>query len=140
MLLVGNGPLEEKIKQEAEELGIIDDVIFYGTTPNTEKIYSAMDCFVFPSKFEGVPLTLVEAQANGLACFISDKVSPEVIQTSLVTCLPLDDCQKWAEVLPKSIERRKSDSETAISELEDGGFSLSGVITELDELYKESRT
>ena len=139
LLLVGNGPLEEQIKQEAKRLGINDDVIFYGTTPNTEKIYSAMDCFVFPSKYEGVPLTLVEAQANGLACFISNKVSSEVIQTRLVTCLPLDDCRNWAAVLPKSIECRKSDSETAISELEAGGFSLSGVIKELDGLYKESR-
>lgn len=139
LLLVGNGPLEEQIKQEAQRLNIIDDVIFYGTTPNTEKVYSAMDCFVFPSKYEGVPLTLVEAQANGLACFISDKVSPEVIQTRLVTCLSLEDCKKWVEALPKSIKHRKFDSEKAISELETGGFSLSRVIEELDGLYKRTR-
>ena len=139
LLLVGNGPLEEQIRQEAIALGIIDDVIFFGTTPNTEKVYSAMDCFILPSKYEGVPVTLVEAQANGLACFISDKVSPEVIQTRLITCLPLDDYSNWASVLPKSIERRKSDSETAILELGVGGFDLSGVIKELDALYKETR-
>ena len=137
LLLVGNGPLKEKTKETAREMGISDKVIFYGTTPNTAAIYSAIDYFVFPSKYEGVPLTLVEAQANGLGCLISDKVSREVIITSLIDTLPLESVDDWAYKIPQQIVRKTETSNEAIEKLRQYGFDVEGVIEDIDSLYKQ---
>lgn len=137
LLLVGNGPLEEKTKDVAKELGIIDKVIFYGTTTKTSALYSAMDYFVFPSKYEGVPLTLVEAQANGLGCLISDKVSSEVIITSLIEVLSLESPNEWARRIPIKFVREKEISIEAIGRLRENGFGIEEVVEKIDSLYKQ---
>lgn len=136
LLLVGDGPLEESIKNRAEEMGIAGHVIFSGTTSDTSAFYSAMNQFVFPSKFEGVPLTLVEAQANGLPCLISDRISKEVIQTELITVLELNDINEWAEHIVLQNRDRTEQSKKSVSQLEKSGFGLEGVIKEIDTLYK----
>lgn len=138
LLLVGDGPLEESIKNRAEEMGIADHVIFYGTTTDTPAFYSAMDYFIFPSKFEGVPLTLIEAQANGLPCLISNRISKEVIQTELITVLELNDVNEWAEHIVPQKRDRTEQSRKAVLRLEESGFGLAGVIKEIDTLYKSA--
>ena len=119
-------------------MGIADHVIFYGTTTDTPAFYSAMDYFIFPSKFEGVPLTLIEAQANGLPCLISNRISKEVIQTELITVLELNDVNEWAEHIVPQKRDRTEQSRKAVLRLEESGFGLAGVIKEIDTLYKSA--
>ncbi len=138
LLLVGDGPLEEQIKELAEKLKINNRVIFYGTTNDTAAMYSAMDCFVFPSKYEGVPLTLIESQANGLPCFISDRVSSEVILTDLIQVLSLDDPHRWAEEILVGKKRIPEDSKSAIRSLKEAGFGICEVIEQIDSLYQKN--
>lgn len=138
LLLVGDGPQIEDIKALTCKLGIADKVRFYGTTSNVAALYSAMDIFLFPSKFEGVPLTLIEAQANGLPCFISNKISSEVIRTDLVTVLDLDAEDKWAETLSFCRNSRNKDSIEAITQLTKDGFEISEVLKQVDELYSKT--
>ena len=138
LLLVGDGPLEESVKNRVKEMGLTDHVIFNGTAPDTSVFYSAMDCFVFPSKFEGVPLTLVEAQANGLPCLISDQISREVIHTDLITVLELNDINKWVEHIDPQKHDRTEQSRKSILQLEKSGFGLEDVIKEIDTLYKKA--
>ena len=137
LLLVGNGPKETEIRKLASELRISDKVIFYGITSDTSPLYSAMDIFLFPSKFEGVPLTLIEAQANGLPCLISDTISPEVMITDLITSLPLSDEMLWSDRLNTVVDRPLA-SRIAIEKLTETGFELKTVITQIDQLYKSA--
>lgn len=78
LLLVGTGPNFDKIKDLAEKHPFGERIIFYGETDNTSALYSAMDVFVLPSRCEGFPVVLLEAQISGLPCVVSDKVTKEV--------------------------------------------------------------
>ena len=90
LLLLGDGPLQEHIKQKVKSLGSSNSVIFAGLQKDVAPFYSAMDVFAFPSLWEGLPLTLVEAQYNGLCCFVSERVTKEARISPKTECLPLD--------------------------------------------------
>ena len=96
-MLVGSGELEDKIKELASSLGILDSVLFVGSVRNIADYYSAFDSFVFPSIFEGLGIVLVEAQANGLPCFASTVVPSEAELSDLYFPLSLNSsAEEWA--------------------------------------------
>jgi glycosyltransferase involved in cell wall biosynthesis len=98
LLLVGDGHLQDTIKKMVKELNLIDKVIFLGTRKDVAEIYQAVDAFVFPSFYEGLPVTLIEAQAAGLPVFVSNTITNEVNLTNLITSLPITTSpKKWAE-------------------------------------------
>ncbi len=98
LLIVGGGELEAEIKQKAKELNVFDNIVFTGVRSDVSKLLSAMDVFVFPSFYEGMPNTVIEAQAEGLPCIISDTITKEADITGLVKYLPLDlSAEKWAD-------------------------------------------
>lgn len=98
LLLVGTGALEQQLRDQAAELGIADSVIFTGARFDIPQLLSAMDVFVFPSFHEGMPNTVIEAQATGLPCVIADTITPEANITGLVTYLPLTHTpEQWAD-------------------------------------------
>lgn len=74
LLLIGTGPLEEKIKAKVEKFNLSDSVLFLGQREDTNKLYSVMDVFCLPSLYEGLPVVGVEAQASGLPCVLSTKI------------------------------------------------------------------
>ena len=82
--MVGIGPDFELIKQIVENSEFKNNIILYGETDNPEELYMAMDIFVFPSKYEGLPVTLLEAQISGLQCVISDVITSEVMLSDRV--------------------------------------------------------
>lgn len=97
LLLVGNGSLKEKIRKKAENLGILDSVIFAGVRSDVPSLLSAMDVFVMPSFYEGMPNTIIEAQATGLPCVIADTITREANITGLVKYIPLSNPEEWAQ-------------------------------------------
>lgn len=100
LLLLGEGALMEPAKALCRELGVDQDVIFAGNCGNVEAYYNAMDLFCFPSRFEGLPGTVVEAQANGLPCLVSDRITREVGITELVRYESIDASpQNWAALI-----------------------------------------
>lgn len=99
LLLIGKGELENKIKKAVTDLNLNDSVIFLGNTDVVEKYLSAMDIFVLPSRFEGLPVTGIEAQVNGLECLFSNKITNEVNFTNNVKFLPIDDINLWVKAL-----------------------------------------
>lgn len=108
LFLAGDGELLEKTKQQAKELGIEKDVIFAGMQKDVNRLYQAFDMLLFPSRFEGLPGTVVEAQIAGLPCLISDTISPQVKITGLVTFFSLNRTPKeWAEALPPKVQERR---------------------------------
>ncbi len=79
LMLIGGGPLFEKTKQQAKELGLENSVLFLGLQENTAPYYQAMDAFVLPSLYEGFPLTGIEAQCAGLPCLFTDRTSSNIL-------------------------------------------------------------
>lgn len=99
LLLVGEGELEEDIRKLAKEMRMEDKVVFAGARKDIQRIYSAMDVFCLPSLYEGFPVVLLEAQANGLPVVCADNVTPEVCLTGLVERLPLDEETIWVRAM-----------------------------------------
>lgn len=111
LLLVGNGRLEQQIREQAASLGFEDRVIFAGVRSDIPRILSAMDVFVFPSLYEGMPNTVIEAQATGLPCVIADTITREADITGLVQYLSLDDSPEvWAEAALAAIREQRKDT------------------------------
>lgn len=110
LLLVGKGELEEDIRKKAEELGLTESVVFTGVRADVPQLLSAMDVFVFPSLFEGMPNTVIEAQATGLPCIIADTITREADITGLVKYLPLEKPENWAEIALASVQSERLDT------------------------------
>ena len=97
VLVGGNGNLEEEVHKKITQLGLNDSVIFTGIRSDIPQLMSAMDVFVMPSFYEGMPNTVIEAQATGLPCVIADTITKEANITGLVTYLPLREPNRWAQ-------------------------------------------
>lgn len=98
LLLLGEGSLMAEVKEKVSMLDLEQSVIFAGNQSDVSKFYQAMDYLVFPSRFEGMPGTIVEAQAAGLPCLIADTISEEVKVTELVQFASLCDTpEEWAD-------------------------------------------
>lgn len=108
--LLGEGELKDEIKKYVNSKGLKDCVKFLGVREDVNKIYSAMDCFVFPSLFEGMPNTVIEAQVAGLSCVVADTVTRDCGVSNQVVFLKLeDDVGVWAEsIILKNVSKRKS--------------------------------
>lgn len=91
LLLLGDGELREEISQHIARLKLDNQVLMLGVRACVEDYFSAMDCLVLPSLHEGLPVVIVEAQANGLQCFVSDTVTREVQLSELVEYLSISD-------------------------------------------------
>lgn len=90
LLLIGDGPLKKKMQSKAVAMGIDASVRFMGLQADCAPFYQAMDAFVMPSLYEGLPLSGIEAQCAGLPCVFSTTVSPEIQIGSNVSFLPID--------------------------------------------------
>ena len=101
LFLIGDGPLRNKVEKEAESSELKDKVVFLGGRKNVNELLSAFDVFLLPSLAEGLPISLVEAQASGLPCVFSDFITPEVrIIPSLLSPVSLDSPDRtWAEAV-----------------------------------------
>ena len=137
LLLVGGGEDMPKIQIKAHALGIAEHVRFLGVRSDVADLMQAMDVFVFPSLYEGLPVTMVEAQAAGLPCLISDKVPPECILTNgLVDVLPLSaEPETWAE---KILEKKEVPRTDRRSEIAAHGFDITTEAVKLQEFYLEA--
>lgn len=108
LLLVGAGSEQSKVSDRAAALGLTSHVVFAGETSATEKYYSAMDVFAFPSIDEGLGIVAIEAQASGLPSILSTGVPAEAAATDLVIRLPLNgntSAAQWADaILSQSVQ------------------------------------
>ncbi len=90
LLFVGDGPLLLKVQEKTNKMGLSNNVIFAGNVSNSECFFSAMDVYILPSFWEGLGISLLEAQISGLKCFVSTNIQDEAIITNNVYRLPLD--------------------------------------------------
>ncbi len=133
LLLVGDGELKLLIKQKVNKLGLEERVIFTGVRSDVSELMQAMDVFVFPSLYEGLPVTLVEAQAAGLPCLISDHVPTECKLTSAVWRLPLEaSSETWAK---QAIEAVKEPRRDTFEEIQAAGYDIDSNTERLQRFY-----
>lgn len=138
LLLVGEGELKNDIEYRIKELGVQDSVILTGKRSDVGDLLSAMDVFLMPSLWEGLPVALVEAQTNGVCCFVSCNIAQkEVCLTDLVNPISLDTSAKeWAQLILKkdySIIQREMYSDV----VKESGFTIECIVNELEKIYFE---
>ena len=105
LLLIGQGPLNEEIKNKVDSLGLTDSVIFAGQRTDVNKLYSAMDMFLFPSLYEGLGMVLIEAQTNGLGCVVASTVPDLARISNKFYSLDLsEDVSVWSKNVFKCLE------------------------------------
>ena len=130
LLLVGTGPLKNQIIKRIKDKGFLNKTIILENRKDIGELLQAIDFFVFPSLFEGLPLALIEAQAADLPCIISNVIPHAAVLTEKVYSLSLkDEAQEWVEIiLNKSRgECRKDRSELIRNEgfdLKENAFAL----------------
>ena len=108
LLMISDGPLMQEMEEKAESLGLKESVIFLGRTGQVAEYYQAMDLFLLPSVYEGLPVVLIEAQAAGLFCFVSENISKESDLTGTLEFLPISDCQIWADRIQDAVVSYKN--------------------------------
>lgn len=134
--MVGEGPLEEEIKGKVCEAGLEKKVLFLGARRDVAELYSAADMFVFPSLHEGLGIVVIEAQASGLPCIVSDAVPQEAdMEVGLLHMLRLQDgCERWAESINKNrqrVESRTNSKEKILT----GKYNIRLIAEEMQEFY-----
>ncbi len=133
LLLTGDGALRAAAQRQAAALGIGERVVFAGLRRDTEACDAAADLFVLPSVFEGVPLSLVEAQASGLPCLASAAVNPAGDVTGNVRFLPLEQAV-WAQAMA---DARPGRDGAAVEKIRRAGYDIRQTAAFLQNFYLE---
>ena len=139
-LLVGDGPLLERMREGAAARGLGDRIVFSGTRTDVPDLLGMMNFFVFPSLWEGFGMAVVEAQAAGLPVITSMNIPDEIPLISPSVKLPLDDMPIWIDACERLIEHvRKSDrwKKSLPSELKQ--FSIDTWIRNIERIYSRAR-
>lgn len=136
LFLVGEGELKAKIQEQVSVLGIEEKVIFLGSRNDVNQLLQAMDVFLFPSLFEGLPVSLVEAQAAGLHCVISDGIPKEAILIpENVSVISLKESAiQWAEKINNLKAVDKKDVSAVIKAK---GYDIDANVRILEAKYTE---
>ncbi|SHJ28674.1 glycosyltransferase family 1 protein [Pseudobutyrivibrio xylanivorans] len=135
LLIIGVGEKEEEIRKLVNDLGITDKVLFLGKRTDVNELYQAMDAFVMPSFFEGVPVVGVEAQFAKLPCFFSDKVPVEVSFSEATSFIKLEeDPAVWAKTI---LDKMASFKDRRNIQLTDNRYDINESYIVLEDMYKQ---
>lgn len=134
LLLAGQGPLQEEIKNKVRELGLDDSVRFLGQRNDANELYQAFDVFLLPSLYEGLPVVGVEAQASGLLCFFSDDMTKETkVLDSTVFMSLSNTSEEWTgEILTNLKDYKRINTKNEVS---DNGFDIEIEARKLEKYY-----
>ena len=133
LLLFGRGELEEDVKKQVQELHIENKVQFMGVVSNVYDYLNALDVFVFPSRFEGLGIVLIEAQASGLPCIINDTLTDEINLTDQVHRISLNAPKKdWVNtILDTKVDNRLNGYEI----VNNSPFNIDKEVLHLQQIY-----
>lgn len=134
LLLIGDGPLKNKIESLAKEYNLENSIIFMGQIKDVNLKLQAMDIFLLPSLYEGLPLGAIEAQAAGLPCLFADTISKESAVTSYNK---FESLKKGPDVWVKDLERLKGSNRNTKKELQDNGYDINIEAKKLEKYLKE---
>lgn len=136
LLLIGDGDLRKSLEDKVSRLGIKDKVIFAGVVPNVNDYLQAMDIFVFPSLFEGLPLAVIEAQATGLQSIVSSKIPKESFLTSFIYSIPLESSSEaWSKKILSNFQ--ESNRTDGYKQMKISGYDIESNSIDIENYYKE---
>lgn len=136
LLLVGEGELRGQLEGKIATLGLQDSVILTGSRSDIPNLLQAMDVVVMPSYHEGLPVTLIEAQAAGLSCLVSDRITKNVKVTELLETINLDQgAVYWAERVNR--KSGKGGRVNTLRQIIESGFDVKEVAEHLQNYYLE---
>lgn len=125
--------LEKKIEGLVKKYNIEKNVILTGFKNNSNEYLNAMDLFLFPSKFEGLGIALIEAQANGLKCIVSENIPEEAKVSDNVITINLNKEKVWIEKII-NIDKTRNDCR---KQIEDAGYDIREMVKNLDDKYEK---
>ena len=135
LLLAGQGPLMNEIKEKVNKLRIEDNVKFLGQRNDINELYQTFDVFVLPSLYEGLPVVGIEAQATGLLCLFSKEMTKETKVLNTTEFLSLEQSsKKWADTIIKNINYKRIDP---IKEISKRGYNIEKEKFKLENFYKK---
>ncbi|BCJ93405.1 glycosyl transferase [Anaerocolumna cellulosilytica] len=135
LLLTGTGELEGDVKEIVKKYQLQSKVIFTGLHDDTSDFYSAMDVFVMPSLYEGLPIVAIEAQASGLPCVFSDKISEQVRLTEQTEMLALEEgVSIWADRI-LSLYATNIDRHKGVKTILNRGYDIHDTVRQLEQIY-----
>ena len=136
LLLVGEGELKDGIVRLVNEKGLQNSVKFLGVRSDIPQLLAVADVFVLPSKFEGLPVTLIEAQAMNVPCVVSDNVKKGVdCGLGLISFMPLDDKDSWTGAIKQAIEQRVHRDNYDI--MTDRGYNIEKNVDIIEQIYMQ---
>jgi len=138
LMLIGDGNLRKDIERKVTDYKMVEKVIFTGNINNVSDYLNAIDLIVMPSLFEGLPLSLIEQQANGLQCVVADTITKEADKTGNMIFFPLEaKPQMWADrILGLKLEDdRTKQSQAAIKKIKACGYSIQEEALKLKRFY-----
>ena len=135
LLLVGDGPLKDEIIKQASDLGILNCIIFTGSVGNVYDYLCAMDAFIFPSLFEGLGMSAVEAQTSGLPCFLSDTISHDAVISEKCSVLPLGDEATWASKISETMQKSRQGTPSRLCPKDSTKFDIKIITKQLEDFY-----
>jgi glycosyltransferase involved in cell wall biosynthesis len=140
-LFVGDGPLRSTIEEKIKNAGLADKAIFLGRRNDIAKLLlGAIDIFLFPSIYEGMPLSMVEAQAAGLPCIVSDSIAEEatVIKPLVYTVSLNESASRWADIILSVIDERSVMPQAEILKImKNSHFNVCVGVRQIEEWYRE---
>lgn len=134
LILIGDGELEYKIREKVKSMNLEKQVVFLGFIDDVHLKLQAVDLFLLPSKYEGLCIAAIEAQAAGLPCILSDKVDPATKINENVEFCSISSLEQWVRLAAKYI---KTDRIQDNKKLVDAGFEISVEADKLDKYYHE---
>ncbi|MCI1901610.1 MAG: glycosyltransferase [Bifidobacteriaceae bacterium] len=139
LVVAGDGDLRPEMMRKSERLGLKEHIIWLGNIEDTSPVYSGIDALLMPSLYEGLSMTLVEAQASGLSCFVSDAMSSEAFLTSMVHPLQIKEgTHPWVQAVDKYLEETETDSRIECSKaVADAGFDIQRTAEQLEDIYRD---
>ena len=140
LLIVGRGPQETALREQAEQLGIADSVDFLGVRDDVPEILKALDVFAFTSTLEGLGMAVVEAQAAGAPCIVSTAVPNEAIVTDIAERIELDEgAEAWAQRIVGLLQNGGTRVDTTAS-VRAHGYDIAEVADWMADFYEQLAT
>ena len=136
LCLIGDGELKDEMMSRIKELGIEDKVCYLGRREDIQQFYNAMDCFILPSLYEGLPVVGLEAESCGLPMFFSTEVTREANACELGHFISLEESNEvWADEILKSIYDNMPKRRSHAEEVKNAGFDSASEALRLQAYY-----
>lgn len=134
LVLIGKGEKEEEIKKQVKKMKIEKKVLFLGVREDVNNLYNMMDVFIFPSLYEGLPFTIVEAQCNGLPVYLSNTITKEVDMTGLLHFISNDNIEEWVTkiISEKPVQKHAK----SVQKIIDNGYDITTTVKEIEKIYE----